>query len=73
MTQPNLNEIYRAVGRIEGKIDDLIVSCRQYEERIQKLETITDQYIGKTSIIGSVVGFIGGIIASIIVFFATNK
>jgi len=76
----NDKDLYRAVGRIEGKLDEIIsrldrrdLLCREHSDSINQLETFRDQAIGKATIFGALAGFIGAAILSIMGWFLNNK
>jgi hypothetical protein len=73
-------ELYRAVGRIEGKVDEIIsrldrrdLLCKEHSDSINQLETFRDQTIGKATIFGAIAGFIGAAILTIVGWFLNNK
>jgi hypothetical protein len=47
--QPNLNDIYEKLGRIEGKLDGL--QCSVHLRRLEKLE----ETVGKRNLIAGVI------------------
>ena len=66
-----LNDISRAIGRLEGKVDGICqrldsLPCSAQSKKIDDLETFRDEMIGKTTIFGAIAGFIGAIVVSII-------
>jgi hypothetical protein len=64
--EPNLYELCSRLGNIEGKIDILMKKTDAYGQRINDVERIQDQMVGKISVISAVFGFIGGIIVAIL-------
>ena len=75
-----LGEIQRSLGRIEQGLDDLRDkvkhNCETTEKsisllnkKVDSLETFKDNLQGKMTILGSVSGFIGGIISMLIDYF----
>lgn len=73
-------ELYRAVGRVEGKVDEIIsrldrrdLLCKEHSDAINLLETFRDQTIGKATIFGAIAGFVGAAILTIIGWFLKNK
>jgi hypothetical protein len=73
-------ELYRAVGRVEGKIDEIIsrldrrdLLCKEHSDSINQLETFRDQTIGKATIFGAIAGFIGAAVLTIMGWFISHK
>ena len=64
--KPNLYDVYSRLGTIEGKLDSTLGSLKEHDKRINDVEKVQDQMVGKISIISSVFGFIGGIIITIL-------
>ncbi len=67
--KPNFYELYRLVGGIDKKLDQAIKQIDDHHFRINNIEKIQDQIVGKMSIIGIICGFVGAIIISVIGYF----
>jgi len=75
-----LSEIQRSLGRIEQGLDDLRTkvqhNCETTEKninllnkKVDNLEAFKDNLQGRMTIIGSISGFIGGVITILINYF----
>ena len=75
--KPNFYDLYKLVGTIEGRLNTIEANLGKivanHEERINCVEKVCDNMAGKASVIGAVVGFCGGIVASVLTFFFTNR
>ena len=65
--KPNFYSLYQKVGNIDGKLDAVIIELKNHRDRLNCVERIQDQMVGKIGMWGTIAGFIGGIITSIIV------
>jgi hypothetical protein len=64
--QPNLEEIFRSVGRVEGKLDAFIGQMKvqddrstNLEVRVRSVENKQHWYAGAGAIIGALLGALG--------------
>ena len=64
--KPNFYNLYQTVGKIDGKLDAALVELQNHQTRLNTVEKVQDEMVGKISIMGAIFGFIGGIIVSII-------
>jgi len=64
--KPNFYQLYQLVGKMDGKLEETLKKLENHDKRINDIEKIQDQFIGKTSIIGTLTGFIGGVIVTLI-------
>jgi len=64
--KPNFYTLFQNVGRMEGKLDEALKSLKEQGDRLNCVEKVQDQMVGKISILGAIAGFIGGIITSIL-------
>ncbi len=71
--KPNFYDMYSRLGNIEGKLDDSLSRLEKHETRLNNVEKIQDEMVGKISIFGAIAGFIGGIITTIFSWFMTKK
>ena len=72
-----IDEMSRAIGRIEQKVDSLSESfnrlpCSNENNKIDVLEDKVSKIEGKISIISAVSGFIGSIIFAIVSWFLSK-
>lgn len=71
--EPNFYNLFSKVGGIEGRLDTIEKNLNRitanHELRLNNVERSTDQIVGKTSIIGSLFGFVGGVIISLMSHF----
>ena len=65
MPDTKLNEIHRAIGRVEGtltgvhnKLDKINGTLDKHDTRINKVESDVDQAKGKATLLGGVAGFV---------------
>lgn len=63
---PKIDEIARAIGRIEGKIDGFCNTIVDHEKRINDNEVKIAENEGKMKMVGALGVFIGGIITTIV-------
>ena len=71
--KPNFYSLYQTVGRMEGKLDNALDTLKNHDSRINVVEKVQDELVGKITIWGAMAGFIGGIITVIIGWFITKK
>lgn len=75
--EPNFYNLYHKVGNIEGRLNTIEKNINtvmgNHEGRINKVEGITDRLVGKASIVGTITGFVGGIIVSLINHFTQRS
>lgn len=73
MNDPNLYDLFLKVGGIEGKLETIEKNINKvienHENRINVVEKVSDQLVGKITIFGAIAGFIGGIITATIGYF----
>ena len=67
--KPNFYSLYQTVGKIDGKVDSILIELKDHQNRLNAVERTQDQIVGKISIFGMMAGFIGGIITTIIATF----
>lgn len=68
----SLQDLYRAVGRMEGKIDNLCIDVKSNSKRINRVESDTDVMKGKATVAGAVAGFLSGLVVIFIGLFKNN-
>lgn len=80
MKQPTLNDIYLAVGELNGEVkginrrlDKMNGTISSHDDRINKNESAIDQQRGRAAIIGGVVGGIVSIIGLVLAWFGLKK
>lgn len=63
----DLNDVMRAIGNLEGKVDSGIRALEEVKDRldshatkIDALQSIQNQMLGKQTVIGAVFGFFAG-------------
>lgn len=71
--KPNFYDLYSKVGNIEGKLDSFCDTMKKHEDRLNTVERVQDQMVGKISVSATIFGFIGGIITTVFGWFLTNK
>ena len=74
--KPSLLTIFRAIGKLEGKVDGINVrldktngALGKQDDRINTLEDTVSNMKGKSVILGAVAGFIVSIIAVIVAIY----
>lgn len=67
--KPNFYSLYQKVGNIEGKLDSALAELQNHQTRLNTVERVQDQMVGKISVLGAIFGFIGGIITTVIATF----
>ena len=71
--KPNIYKLCQDMGELRGQIDQMNATINRIMEnhgkRINILEKITDQAIGRKTIFNAMAGFIGGIVVVIISYF----
>ena len=67
--KPNFYNLYQTVGKMDGKLDAVLIELKDHQNRLNAVEQTQDQIAGKISIVASIFGFVGGIITSILTFF----
>ncbi len=67
--KPNFYSLYQTVGRIDGKLDAALTELQNHQKRLNTVEKVQDEMVGKISIFGAIAGFIGGIITTIMATF----
>jgi len=67
--KPNFYSLYQKVGNIEGKLDAVLAELQNHQIRLNTVERVQDQIVGKISVVGAVFGFIGGVITTIMAAF----
>jgi len=74
--KPNLYNIFLKVGRIEGQIKEmskkLDTVTKEHGDDIEGLQKVTNQFIGKVSIVGSIAGVVGAMIVAAFSHFLKN-
>jgi len=63
--KPNFYSLYQTVGKMDGKLDVALAELKNHQERINTVERVQDQMVGKISVWASIFGFVGGIITTI--------
>ena len=63
--KPNFYSLYQTVGKMDGKLDVALAELKSHQERINTVERVQDQMVGKISVWASIFGFVGGIITTI--------
>ena len=71
--KPNIYDVYSRLGNIEGKLDSALARIENHDIRLNKVEKIQDEMVGKISIVGVIFGFVGGIITSVFSWFLTKR
>ena len=71
--RPNFYNLYQKVGNIEGKLDTALDRLEKHETRLNTVEKVQDQIVGKMSVSAMMFGFVGGIITTIFGWFLTKK
>ena len=71
--KPNLYDVYSRLGNIEGKLDSALGKIENHDIRLNKVEKIQDEMVGKISVFSLVFGFIGGIITTAFGWFLTKR
>lgn len=66
--KPNFYTLYQTIGKMDGKLDEALKTLGNHETRINNVERIQDQMVGKISIFGAIAGFVGGIITTIVAY-----
>ena len=64
-------EIKNDVGEMKGILKGL--PCIDHTKRLNEIEKEVDQLVGKSVIIGSIFGLIGGFVLAVISWFLKNK
>ncbi len=67
--KPNFYALYQKVGNIDGKLDTALTELQNHQNRLNTVEKVQDQMVGKISVVGAIFGFIGGIITTIMATF----
>ena len=72
-----IDEMSRAIGRIEQKVDDLCgnfskLPCARDDKRISELEVYKNQMVGKISVIATICGIIGYAMSMIVSWIFNN-
>mgnify|MGYP000892979157 FL=1 len=76
---PEKNDIQRSLGRVEGKLDALIIEVKENNEamvkqidninkRIEPIENFQNNLQGRMAVIGTVAAFLGSLITYLINF-----
>jgi len=75
-SKPSLETIFRAIGKLEGKVDGINArldktngALSKHDDRINTLEDSVSNMKGKSVILGGIAGFVISIIAIAIGFF----
>lgn len=68
----NQQELYRAIGRIEGKLKAMCEDVKDHKDRINTLETSVANMRGKATVAGAVAGFVGGLIIALLSIFRSK-
>jgi len=63
--KPNFYSLYQTVGKMDGKLDVALAELKSHQERINTVERVQDQMVGKISVWATIFGFVGGIITTI--------
>lgn len=71
--KPNFYQMYQMIGEIHGQMKALVATVDEHGKRINCVEKVQDEMVGKISIFGAIAGFIGGIITSVIGWLVSNK
>jgi len=69
----SMQDLYRAVGRMEGKMDDVCSTVKVHDKRINRVETDVDSMKGKATVIGAFMGFVSGITVILLKLFLFDK
>lgn len=71
--KPNIYKLCQDMGEVRGKVDQMNDTLNRIMEnhggRINNLEKVTDQIVGKTGILSTIFGFVGGIVIALISYF----
>ncbi len=81
---PEKNDIQRSLGRVEGKLDALIIEVKENNEamvkqidninkRIEPIENFQNNLQGRMAVIGTVAAFLGSLITYIINFLTKKQ
>lgn len=62
----SMQDLYRAVGCMEGMMNDVCNTVKTHEKRINRVETDVDTMKGKATVWGALMGFLAGIAAILI-------
>lgn len=76
---PEKNDIQRSLGRVEGKLDALIIEVKENNEamvkqidninkRIEPIENFQNNLQGRMAVIGTIAAFLGSLITYLINF-----
>ena len=72
-----IDEMSRAIGRIEQKVDDLvsgfkILPCKAHDKKIEEYDSYKNRIIGMMAMLGVLSGFLGWLIAPMIDWLLTK-